>query len=101
MVLSFNSRHNWTVDYSLLRTLMWEAGMTFGVPPLRLLLQRTRHHLDNFILEFLASTDKKRDRIYRTLLLIIVYKPVPDRPDRAELRGGKTLSQSLPIDETT
>ena len=30
--------------YNLLRTLMWEAGTTYGVPPLRLSLQGTRQH---------------------------------------------------------
>jgi hypothetical protein len=28
---------------------MWQAGTTHGVPPLRLSLQGTRHHFDNFI----------------------------------------------------
>ncbi|MBD2730684.1 IS4 family transposase [Nostoc sp. FACHB-892] len=83
--------------YNLLRTLMWEAGMTFGVPPLRLSLQGTRHHLDHFIPELLANTGKKRDRIYRTLLLIIVYKPVPDRPGRAEPRVRKRRPKAYPL----
>lgn len=72
--------------YNLLRTLMWEAGTTYGVAPLRLSLQGTRHHLDNFIPELLVSTDKKRYHIYQTLLKIIVYKSVPDRPGRVEPR---------------
>jgi len=33
----------------LLRSLMWEAGKTAGVSPLRVSLQGTRQHLGNFI----------------------------------------------------
>lgn len=48
-----------------------EAGITCGVDPLQLSLQRTRQHLNNFIAE-LASTSisaKKRDTLYQTLRL--------------------------------
>lgn len=71
--------------YNLLRTLMWSAGTTYGVPPLRLSLQGTRHHLDNFIPELLAASGKKRHKIYLTLLKIIVHKPVPERLGRSTL----------------
>ena len=37
--------------YNLLRSLMWSAGTTYNTPPLRLSLQGTRHHLNNFIPE--------------------------------------------------
>ena len=57
--------------------------------PQRLSLQGTRHHLDNFILELLATSGKKRDNIYRTLMKIIVHKPVPDRLGRSEPRVRK------------
>ncbi len=83
--------------YNLLRTLMWEAGMTYGVPPLRLSLQGTRHHLDNFIPEFLASTNKKRHQLYQTLLKIIVDKPIPKRPGRVEPRVRKRRPKAYPL----
>jgi IS4 transposase len=51
--------------YNLLRTLMWEAGTAYGVLPLRLSLQGTRQHLNNFIPQLLASSGNKRRRIYR------------------------------------
>jgi hypothetical protein len=54
--------------YNLLRSLMWEAGTVYGVLPLRLSLQGTRQHLDNFIPQLLATSGNKRRRIYRTLL---------------------------------
>lgn len=43
--------------YNLLRTLMWESGTTYGVSPLRLSLQGTRQHLDNFIPQLLATSE--------------------------------------------
>jgi hypothetical protein len=83
--------------YNLLRTLMWEAGTAYAVPPLRLFLQGTRHHLDNFISELLAASGKKRNRIYRTLLAMIVHKPIPERPGRSEPRVRKRRSKSYPL----
>ncbi|RAM48971.1 MAG: hypothetical protein C6Y22_24965 [Hapalosiphonaceae cyanobacterium JJU2] len=35
--------------YNLIRTLMWSAGTKGGVSPLRLSLQGTRHHFNNFL----------------------------------------------------
>jgi hypothetical protein len=66
--------------YNLLRTLMWEAGTAYGTLPLRLSLQATRHHLDNFIPQLLSTSGKKRRKLYQTLLAMIVHKPVPERP---------------------
>lgn len=83
--------------YNLLRTVMWEAGTTYDVPPLRLSLQGTRHHLDNFIPELLATSGKKRDNIYRTLMKIIVHKPVPDRLGRSEPRVRKRRPKAYPL----
>ncbi len=34
--------------YNLLRSLMWQAGTTYGGAPLRLSLQGTRHHKRSF-----------------------------------------------------
>lgn len=57
----------------------------------------TRHHLDNFIPELLVSTDKKRYHIYQTLLKIIAYKSVPDRPGRVEPRVKKRRPKAYPL----
>lgn len=59
--------------YNLLRSLMWTAGTAYGVPPLRLSLQATRHHLDNFIPQLAGSSGKEHNRIYRTLLAMTVH----------------------------
>lgn len=52
------------------------AGTTYASPPLRLSLQGTRHHLNNFIPELLAATSTKRLQIYCTLLKVITHKTV-------------------------
>jgi hypothetical protein len=83
--------------YNLLRTLMWEAGTSYGVSPLRLSLQGTRHHLENFIPQLFASSETKRHTIYRTLLKIIVHKSVPDRPGRSEPRVRKRRPKAYPL----
>ncbi len=83
--------------YNLLRSLMWEAGTTYGVPPLRLSLQGTRHHLDNFIPQWLVSSEAKRNTIYRTFLKIIVHKSVPERPERSEPRVRKRRPKAYPL----
>ena len=83
--------------YNLLRSLMWSAGTTYGTPPLRLSLQGTRHHLNNFIPELLAAISTKRLKIYRTLLKVIAHKAVPDRPARNEPRVRKRRSKAYPL----
>jgi len=83
--------------YNLLHTLMWQAGNTYGAPPLRLSLQSAHHHLDNFIPELLAVTSTQRDQIYRTLLKVIVHKSVPDRPGRSEPRVRKRRPKAYPL----
>ncbi|MEH2154770.1 hypothetical protein [Nostoc sp.] len=66
--------------YNLLRGLMWSSGTTYHTPPLRLSLQGTRHHLNNFIPKLLVAISTKRLQIYRTLLKVIAHKTVPERP---------------------
>lgn len=82
--------------YNLLRTLMWQAGTAYGVPPLRLSLQRTRHHLDNFTRLLLDCSEAKYLQIYQTLLKIIVHQPVPERPGRSEPRVRKRRPKAYP-----
>lgn len=83
--------------YNLLRSLMWSAGTSYGTPPLRLSLQGTRHHLNNFIPELLAAISTKRYQLYRTLLKVIAHKAVPDRPARNEPRVRKRRPKAYPL----
>ncbi len=83
--------------YNLLRSLMWQAGTTYGTPPLRLSLQGTPQHLSNFIPQLSANSLAKRHHIYCTLLKIIVHKPVLERPGRAEPRVRKRRPNAYPL----
>jgi Transposase DDE domain len=83
--------------YNLLRSLMWSAGTTYGTPPLRLSLQGTRHHLNNFIPQLLATSSTKVEQIYRTLFKVIVHKAIPERPGRSEPRVRKRRPKSYPL----
>jgi Transposase DDE domain/Insertion element 4 transposase N-terminal len=83
--------------YNLLRSLMWLAGTTHATSPLRLSVQGTRHHLNNFIPQLLAADSTKVEQIYHTLLKVIVHKSVPLRPGRSEPRVRKRRPKSYPL----
>lgn len=83
--------------YNLLRTLMWEAGTAYNVPPLQLSFQGTRHHLDNFLPQLMFASKDKRHKIYRKLLVMIVHKVVPERPGRSEPRVRKRRPKAFPL----
>jgi hypothetical protein len=83
--------------YNLLRSLMWSAGTTYGTSPLRLSLQGTRHHLNNFIPELLATSSTKCQPIYHILLKVIAHKVVPSRPGRSEPRVRKRRPKIYPL----
>ena len=76
---------------------MWSAGTTYGTPPLRLSLQGTRHHLNNFIPQLLTASSKQHHQIYCTLLKVIVHKAVPERPGRSEARVQKRRPKAYPF----
>lgn len=83
--------------YNLLRSLMWSAGTIYSTPPLRISLQGTRHHLMNFLPKLEAADFKKRLLLYRTLLKVIVHKPVTERPGRCEPRVTKRRPKAYPF----
>jgi len=83
--------------YNLLRTVMWSAGTTHNVDPLRLSLQGTRQLFDNFIPHFASASTQKRARLYQTLLKTIAHKLVPERPRRCEPRVRKRRPKSYPL----
>lgn len=76
---------------------MWEAGTLHKVNPLRLSIQGTRHHLNNFIPQLAFASNQKRVQLYQTLLKIIVHKLVPERPKRCEPRVRKRRPKSYPL----
>ncbi len=76
---------------------MWSAGTTHGVHPLRLSLQGARQHLNSFKEQLAASGERKRQRLYQTLLELIAHKPVPERYGRCEPRVRKRRPKSYPV----
>lgn len=80
--------------YNLLRSLMWTAGKTYGVSPLNLSIQGTRHDLNNFISQLLCANSKQRQRIYLKFLKVIIHKSVPQRPNRVEPRVVKRRAKA-------
>ena len=68
---------------------MWQAGTQKGVNPLRISLQGTRHHLNNFISELKDASPINRERLYQIMLKLIAHKLVPSRPARVEPRVRK------------
>ncbi len=83
--------------YNLLRTVMWEAGTTHNVDPLRLSLQGTRQLFNNFVPQFASASTQKRVRLYHTLLKTIAHKLLPERPKRCEPRVRKRRPKSYPL----
>ncbi len=83
--------------YNLLRTVMWEAGKTHNVDPLRLSLQGTRQLFNNFIPQLASASTQKRVRLYQTLLKTMAHKLVPERPKRCEPRVRKRRPKSYPL----
>lgn len=85
------------LGYNLLRTVMWSAGTTHGVHPLRLSLQGARQHLNSFKEQLADSGKRKCQRLYQTLLELIAHKPVPERYGRSEPRVRKRRPLSYPV----
>jgi len=83
--------------YNLLRTVMWEAGTTHNVDPLRLSLQGTRQLFDNFIPQLASASTQKRARLYQTLLKTIAHKLLTESPKRCEPRVRKRRPKSYPL----
>lgn len=82
--------------YNLLRTLMWQAAQTSELSPLRISLQGTRQHFNQFRPDLAQATTKDRHRLYTALLSVITDQIVPLRPHRVEPRVTKRRPKSFP-----
>jgi hypothetical protein len=80
---------------------MWQAGSQKGINPLRISLQGTRQHLNNFISELKDASPINRKRLYQIMLKLIAHKLLPFRPGRVEPRVRKRRPKSYPRDATT
>jgi hypothetical protein len=70
--------------YNLLPSLMWQAGSSEGIHPLRLFLQASRQHFLDSWADLLAAIPEKRQRIYDSLIVILIQKTLPFCPHRFE-----------------
>ena len=82
--------------YNLLRTLMWQAAQHAQIQPLRLSLQTTRQQFNQFRPQLAMASDKRRRRLYTTLLAVIPEQLVPLRPHRIEPRVVKRRPKPFP-----
>jgi hypothetical protein len=81
--------------YNLVRTLMFQAGVTYQVTPVRLSFQATIQHLLNFSRELAHEGEPKtRQRIHRELLYSISKEQLPNRQGRVEPRLKKRRPKS-------
>ena len=78
--------------YNLLRTLMWQAGSTHGIDPLRLSLQRTRHEM----LVYYKPHETSMGKPLRQLLTAVASHRIPYRPGRVEPRVVKRRHSNFP-----
>ncbi len=83
--------------YNLLRTVMWQAGITHAVDSLRISLQETRHHLQNFVSELKDVSRRKRQKLFQIMLKMIAHKPLKKRVGRFEPRVKKRRPKSYPL----
>ena len=83
--------------YNLLRTVMWQAGTAHNVDCLRISLQETRHHCNNFVSELKDVSLKKRQQLSQIMLKIIAHKPLKIRVGRFYPRVKKRRPKAYPL----
>ncbi len=83
--------------YNLLRSIMYEAGITFDRKPIRLSLQATRQHLDNFSSKWVDKPRKRVKKMYKTMLKKIADSYEKRRVGRVEPRVRKRRPKAYPL----
>ena len=82
--------------YNLLRTLMWQAGTSEAIHPLRLSLQASRQHFNHACADLLVAMPNNRHRVYEILLVLLIQHTLPFRPHRFEPRVVKRRPKPFP-----
>jgi hypothetical protein len=80
--------------YTLIRRLMWEAGVRAGAPPLRLSFKGSVQHVRTFAPLLAALSSTARAELYTLLLATLASELVPERPGRIEPRLKKRRPKS-------
>jgi len=83
--------------YNLLRSIMYDAGNTFERQPIRLSLQATRQHLNNFSSQWDNKTQKQAQKIYQIMLEQVADSYNKKRVGRVEPRVRKRRPKAYPL----
>lgn len=83
--------------YNLLRSLMQQATQSQTISPLRVSLQGTRQHLNNFIAELAHAHPRRVHSLYQVLLQVVAQSLIPERPNRHEPRVRKRRPKAFPL----
>ncbi len=83
--------------YNLLRSVMYEAGTTSGLNPIRLSLQATRQHLNNFTPKWINKTQKSFQKLYKIMLKKVADSYQEKRVGRVEPRVRKRRPKAYPL----
>ena len=83
--------------YNLLRSLMYDAGTTSGLNPIRLSLQATRQHLNNFTPKWINKTQKGFQKLYKIMLKKVADSYQEKRVGRVDPRVRKRRPKAYPL----
>jgi hypothetical protein len=75
--------------YNLIRTVMYQSSVEYGVAPLSISFQATIQHLHNFSYALAYADAEILDCLYRTLLYLVSKEQLLIRPGRVEPRLKK------------
>ena len=89
--------YTYLLAYNLLRTVMAPAGTRERLNPIRLSLQATRQHLNNFTPKLTSSTKVCRQKLYQTLLELVANSYQKKRVGRVEPRVKKRRPKVYPL----
>lgn len=83
--------------YNLLRSIMYDAGATFDCQPIRLSLQATRQHFNNFSSRWDNKTQLQAAKIYQIMLEQVADSYQKKRVGRVEPRVRKRRPKAYPL----
>ncbi|MDJ0727799.1 MAG: hypothetical protein QNJ38_22080 [Prochloraceae cyanobacterium] len=89
--------YTYLLAYNLLRTIMYQAGTQFNRDSIRLSLQTTRQHFNNFIPELIQKTKVKGQKIYTIMLETVADSYQELRRGRVEPRVKKRRPKAYPL----
>ena len=83
--------------YNLLRSVMYESRTTSSLNPIRLSLQATRQHLNNFTPKWINKTQRSFQKLYKIMLKKVADSYQEKRVGRVEPRVRKRRPKAYPL----